>query len=215
MLTERLQKTLNNQNRSEFSKLFSKEIAKEFEEKYNDFRNSVVNSKWVIKPSKQLKDQRQSIAITVTGNKEVGDHKYSLVSKQTYAIKTHNGQIIEQEMLSDYSILNSNIDRLNLTVAIPDRVLTGSNYDIDLILENPLEERIIAGGLIAINKDQRNLDVFDIELKPIESGGLFKSVRAPMKPGEQSWAALIAHPEGLVTVTKTVKVVSSSNELTP
>ena len=40
-------------------------------------------------------------------------------------------------------------------------------------------------------------------------GGLFKSVRAPQTPGSQTWALMMVHPDGVVTATKRVRVVSS------
>ena len=40
-------------------------------------------------------------------------------------------------------------------------------------------------------------------------GGLFKSVQAPQVPGSQTWALMLVHPDGLVTATKRVRVVSS------
>ena len=50
---------------------------------------------------------------------------------------------------------------------------------------------------------------------PLGSGGIFKSARAPKKPGEHRWAALIAHPQGLISITKKVRIVSKSSELRP
>ena len=125
--------------------------------------------------------------------------------------------MVKKETFSDYSILKSGNKMLNVTVQIPDRVLTGSIYDIDIILEEPLEDSIIAGGLIAINdsKLRTNNSHKDIELMPLGSGGIFKSARAPLNPGELRWAALIAHPQGLISITKKVKIVSSSSELRP
>ena len=55
----------------------------------------------------------------------------------------------------------------------------------------------------------------NIELSPMGSGGLFKTVQAPLKPGKQKWAALIAHPDGLVSITKMVRVVSNKSDLIP
>ena len=76
---------------------------------------------------------------------------------------------------------------------------------------------IIAGGLIAINdsKLRTKNSHKDIELMPLGSGGIFKSARAPLNPGEHRWAALIAHPQGLISITKKIKIVSSSSELRP
>ena len=45
------------------------------------------------------------------------------------------------------------------------------------------------------------------------SGGIFKSVEAPMQPGNQIWAAIIVHPEGMISITKLVKIVSNENDL--
>ena len=98
-----------------------------------------------------------------------------------------------------------------ITITIPDVVLTGSNYDIDIIIEEPLKEAIIAGGLISLNSNSNN----NIELIPMESGGLFKSIRAPFKPGAQRLGALIAYPEGLISISKMVRIVSDPKDLTP
>ena len=47
----------------------------------------------------------------------------------------------------------------------------------------------------------------------MSSGGLFKSVKAPQSPGIQRWSALLAHPKGIISVTKMVKVVSNKEKL--
>ena len=44
---------------------------------------------------------------------------------------------------------------------------------------------------------------------PKAGGGLFKSVQAPQQPGSQTWAVMLVHPDGVVTATKRVRVVSS------
>jgi hypothetical protein len=55
----------------------------------------------------------------------------------------------------------------------------------------------------------------DIQLQPLGGGGLFKSVQAPFKPGIQTWAALLVHPEGVVSVSKQVRVVDDKSQLQP
>ena len=49
----------------------------------------------------------------------------------------------------------------------------------------------------------------NIALEPLGGGGLFKSVQAPQRPGSQTWALILVHPEGLVTATKRVRVVTT------
>ena len=55
----------------------------------------------------------------------------------------------------------------------------------------------------------------DIQLQPLGGGGLFKSVQAPFQPGIQTWAALLVHPEGVVSVSKQVRVVDDKRQLQP
>ena len=104
-VSKRLEKSLNNKRKNEIQSIASKAIAKEIKQKYENFLIKFPNAKWVIKPSKQLKDKRESIEIIVTGDKKTSAQNYHLMSKQRLAIKTMNGKIIEHEILSDYSIL--------------------------------------------------------------------------------------------------------------
>ena len=49
----------------------------------------------------------------------------------------------------------------------------------------------------------------NVSLEPMGGGGLFKSVQAPQAPGSQTWALMLVHPDGVVTATKRVRVVST------
>ena len=58
--------------------------------------------------------------------------------------------------------------------------------------------------------DEQDLSRFseqDIILEPLASGGIFKMTRAPSKPGIQIWSGIIAHPEGMITFTKSIDIV--------
>ncbi len=124
--------------------------------------------------------------------------------------------IRSQELISEHSILKTIQSPLSITISIPDFVLTGTRYDFDVILDNPLEGAIIAGGLIQITPEQIDKQISpEIELSPLGGGGLFKTVQAPLKPGKQAWAAMIAHPKGLISITKMVHIVSNPSELQP
>ena len=101
--------------------------------------------------------------------------------------------------------IRSDNNQIDINISIPDKVLTGSNYDIDIIVNNPLEETIIAGG-IKEYKEGKLLNQ-SIPLEPLATGGIFKVSRAPLAPGIQTWTGIIAHPSGLVSFTKTVNIV--------
>jgi hypothetical protein len=92
-------------------------------------------------------------------------------------------------------------------------VLTGSRYDIDLIVDEPLGQSIVAGGVIELTDQQlATLSRPNLQLAPLGGGGLFKSVQAPQRPGSQTWALMLVHPDGIVTATKRVQIVSNLND---
>ena len=97
-------------------------------------------------------------------------------------------------------------NQIDIKISIPDKVLTGSKYDIDVILNQPLEETIIAGGIQEYQEGK--LLNQSIPLEPLATGGIFKVSRAPLAPGIQTWTGIIAHPSGLVSFTKTVNIVN-------
>ena len=47
----------------------------------------------------------------------------------------------------------------------------------------------------------------EILMEPLASGGIFKMTRAPSKPGIQIWSGIVAHPEGIITFTKSIDIV--------
>lgn len=210
-LSNKLESSLNNEEINALNKFMSTEIYVNLKNKYNSIQDKFSNAKWEIKPGLKLKDNRQSINVYLTAEKQLGDKKYSLKAAQRIAISKENSKIINQEVLSEYSILKDLDLKMDISINIPDSVLTGSKYDIDIILEEPLEDAIIAGGLAAINSNEKENIIINknIPLAPMGSGGLFKTVQAPLTPGKQEWAALIAHPKGLISITKMVRIVSN------
>ena len=47
----------------------------------------------------------------------------------------------------------------------------------------------------------------DILMEPLASGVIYKMTRAPSKPGIQIWSGIIAHPDGIITFTKSINIV--------
>ena len=47
----------------------------------------------------------------------------------------------------------------------------------------------------------------EILLEPLTSGGIFKMTRAPSKSGIQIWSGVIAHPNGIISFTKSIDIV--------
>ena len=179
----------------------SQNISKQFSKIINDFPES----KWKIKRLKSNNTHKDRLRIKVSGEKVVNEEIYILDANFDYLFTNVNGKIDEGVIKNLFTTIRNDDKKLDISFAIPDRVLTGSRYDIDIILNKPLEDMIIVG---AIKPHQIN-SFFEQEivLEPLASGGIFKMTRAPSKAGIQIWSGFIAHPEGMITFTKSIEIV--------
>jgi hypothetical protein len=161
-----------------------------------------------------LADGTVPVAVAVNGSALNNGLQYSLQASQQLRLRLDGGLISGQELVQDQSVLTSAREPMPITLVIPDAVLTGSRYDVDVVLDEPLGQAMVAGGLVSLTQRQvREQQSPTIQLEPMGGGGLFKSVQAPFQPGVQTWAAMLVHPDGVVTVTKRVRVVSDRSEL--
>ena len=176
-------------------------IPKHFSKIINDFPDS----KWKIKRLKSNIPNKEILRIKVSAKKIVYGEMYILESNFDYLYSIVNAKIDEGTIKNLFTTIRNDDKKVDISFKIPDKVLTGSKYDIDIILNKPLEEVIIAG---AIKPHQVN-SFFEQEilLEPLSSGGIFKMTRAPSKPGIQIWSGIIAHPEGIITFTKSIDIV--------
>jgi len=179
----------------------NKNIPKQFSKIINDFPQS--NRK--IKRLKSNIPNKDILRIKVSGKKIVNGEIYILESNFDYLFSIVNGKIDKGIIKNLFTTIRNDDNKIDISFKIPDRVLTGSKYDIDIILNKPLEEVIIVG---AIKPHQVN-SFFEQEilLEPLASGGIFKITRAPSKPGIQIWSGIIAHPMGMITFTKRIEIV--------
>jgi len=187
--------------RKNFRNYENQNIPKQFSKIVNDFPDS----KWKIKRLRSNIPNKEILRIRVSGKKIVDGEIHILESDFDYIFSLLNGKIDEGTIKNLFTTIRNDDDRLDISFEIPDKVLTGSKYDIDIILNKPLEEVIIAG---AIKAHQVN-SIFEQEilLEPLASGGIFKITRAPSKPGIQIWSGIIAHPNGMITFTKSIDIV--------
>ena len=176
-------------------------IPKQFSKIVNDFPDS----KWKIKRLKSNIPNKEIVRIQVSGKKIVAGETHILDSNFDYIFSTSNGKIDEGTIKNLFTTIRNDDKKIDISFIIPDKVLTGSKYDIDIILNKPLEEVIIAGAI----KPHQVSSFFEQEilLEPLASGGIFKMTRSPSKPGIQVWSGIIAHPKGMITFTKSIDIV--------
>tara|TARA_Y100001968_G_scaffold311613_1_gene333892 strand:- start:164 stop:883 length:720 start_codon:yes stop_codon:yes gene_type:complete len=206
LLSNQLEKILNQKNPDLHNDLFLKKSLKQFKKQYLDFSKNHKEAKWVIKtisnhPNKIFLD------IKIKSTREIGDQIYNLNSKQTVKIEKDRNKIKSFKVINEESILSSKNSPLIVKIIAPNQVLTGERYEVNLIIEKPLDNSLIASGMIVLkNKENMNTsnDLFGI--KPNQSGGLFKYIQAPLEPGFQTISAIIINREGIYSITKKIKV---------
>ena len=163
------------------------------------------STKWSIKKLQSKDPNKNIFQIRVIGKRIDDDEVYMLESNFKYLFSILNGKIAKGFIKDLFTIIRNDNNRIDISFRIPDVVLTGAKYDIDIVLNKPLGEAIIAGG-IKPHQVESFLEQ-EIKIEPLVSGGIFKFTRAPSKPGIQIWSGIIAHPEGMVTFTKSIDIV--------
>jgi len=174
------------------------------------------DARWQVRPGTPLRDGRSTVQLQVRGSREEGPTRYRLEAQQQLVLSSSAGRINGQSVIREQSLLRSGETDLPVSLLIPDAVLTGQRYDVDVLFDEPLDGAIAAGGLVALTGQQVNaLESPNLQLGALGGGGLFKSVQAPFSPGAQTWAILLVHPKGIVSATKRVLVVADKAQLTP
>ena len=200
-----LENSLNSKDLEFIRKSFRNDENQNIQKKFSTIINDFPDSTWKIKRLKSNIPNKNILRIKVSGGKIINGEIHMLESNFDYLFSIVNGKIDEGIIKNLFTTIRNDDKKIDISFKIPDKVLTGSKYDIDIILNKPLEEVIIAG---AIKPHQVN-SVFEEEilLEPLASGGIFKMTRAPSKPGLQIWSGIIAHPKGMITFTKSIDIV--------
>ena len=202
---QNIETELNQRKLAKLEKYFDEKEKIDFKNKFFKLIEEFPNAKWEIIRTKSINDNQHKIDMKLYGSKTLNGKIFNLESSFNFIFNSDNGLLKQSNFQNSLTTIRSDDNQIDIKILIPDKVLTGSKYDIDIILNQPLEETIIAGGI----KEYQEGKLFNkyITLEPLAAGGIFKVSRAPLIPGIQIWTGIIAHPSGLVSFTKTVHIV--------
>jgi len=202
---QNIETELNQRNFVLLEKYFDKNEKTEFKNKFSKLIREFPDAKWEVIKSKSINPNKHKLDMKLYGSKNLVGKKFKLESIFNFILSLDNGVIRQSNIKNNLTTIRSDDNQIDIKISIPDKVLTGSNYDIDIVLNQPLEETIIAGGIKEYQEGK--LLNQSITLEPLATGGIFKVSRAPLVPGIQTWTGIIAHPRGLISFTKTVNIV--------
>ena len=200
-----LENALNSRNLKLIKNIFKEDESFKIQEKFKEIIKDFPNSKWQIKRLSGGNSEEKIFNIKVNGKKIVNGEIYFLESNFKYLFSTQNDKINNGDIKNLLTTIRNDQNKIDIIFRIPETVLTGTKYDIDIILSEPLGDVIIAGGIIS-HQDESYLKQ-EINIEPLASGGIFKTTRASSKPTRQLWSGIIAHPKGTISFTKSVEII--------
>ena len=200
-----LENALNNRNLKVIKTIFEEDESYKIQEKFNAIIKDFPNSKWQIKTLNGGNSKEKIFNIKVNGNKIVNGEIYFLESNFKYLFSIQNDKINNGNIKNLLTTIRNDQNKIDIIFRIPEKVLTGTKYDIDIILNEPLGDVIIAGGLISHQNESYIKQ--EVNIEPLPSGGIFKTTRAPSTSTKQIWSGIVAHPKGMISFTKSVEIV--------
>jgi len=214
-----LEAALNSSDDAALNALLSKGPGlnpEELKQRRQQLRQHFPDVRWQVKSGPALRDGQASVTLKVSGTREQGGSIYRLDAEQRLSLQTDGQRFNGQTIWREQSLLRSGENSPAVSLLIPDAVLTGQRYDVDVIFDDPLDGALVAGGIQSVSSEQvASMESPRLDLAALGGGGLFKVVQAPQTPGSQTWAVLLVHPKGVVSATKRVRVVSDRQVLEP
>ena len=204
-IRKNLENALNTRNFELIKNNFKDKESLKIQAKFSEIIKDFPNAKWQIKRSSGKSSKEEMFNIKVNGKKIINGQIYALESNFKYFFSTKKGKINSGNIKNLLTTIRNDQNKIDIIFKIPDKVLTGTKYDIDIILNEPLGDVIVAGGIIS-HQDESFLKQ-EINIEPLVSGGIFKTTRASSKPATQIWSGIIAHPKGMISFTKSVEIV--------
>ena len=204
-LIKNLEKSFNSNNLKSIKNIFNDDESLIISKKFSKIIKEFPNAKWKFKRLDKQNFNENIFKVKVVGEKKIDGEIYILESNFIYMFSSSEKRIKNGVIKNLLTTVRSDSNKIDIVFKIPDKVLSGTKYDLDIILNEPLGEIIVAGGIKAHQEDSYIED--EILIEPLVSGGIFKTTRAPSKPGIQIWSGVIVHPDGMISFTKSVNIV--------
>jgi hypothetical protein len=145
---------------------------------------------------------------TVTGTGKMKGRVVNLNAKIRSTQEFKDNKIIYQDIQTERVDITSGKKIPRYEVRLPDKVKVNQEFDFDVIVKDPLGDDLLAG--VALDEKiepSRYLDPKSPELEILNTGGIFKRVKAPNIPQDRWLSAILVQGDGLVLITQRVQVV--------
>ena len=120
-------------------------------------------------------------------------------------------KLVNQDILTEQSRLTSGNNPPQVEIVAPTTVKTGEKYNFDLIVDRPLEDKVLLGA-IKEEKTASNLylNPTALELEPLAAGGIYKTATAPLLPDSNWVSAILVRGDGITMIAHRVNIEDKS-----
>lgn len=123
--------------------------------------------------------------------------------------QVQNSKILSQKVLEEKSQITSGAKPPTVRINLPSTVKVGEDYFFDVIVDEPLGDRILLGAAIEESVNPKGyLNPSKFEIQSLATGGLFKIGQAPDRPTDQWISALLIQDGGMYLMSQRLSVVN-------
>lgn len=145
---------------------------------------------------------------TITGQGKNGARPLVLKAVLKTRQQVVDKQILSQEILAETTQITAGETPPTVQVNLPDQVKVGQDYNLDVIVQEPLGDSLLLGAAmekpVAVDAYAKPVPV---DLSLLSAGGLFKLGKAPAQPGDQWISVALIRDNGMTLITHRLRVV--------
>ena len=110
-------------------------------------RQQFPDASWSVQAGAPLRDGRATTTVIVTGSRQRGPFRFRFEARQQLVLGASANRFNSQQVIRESSLLRTGDGDLKVSLQIPDAVLTGQRYDLDVVFDDPLEGAVVAGAI--------------------------------------------------------------------
>ncbi|AFZ48631.1 hypothetical protein Cyast_2688 [Cyanobacterium stanieri PCC 7202] len=157
--------------------------------------------------SSEQNQQRLMVNTTTTieGSRQENGETVNMVSEITARQTFENQQLIAQEILTEKTRVTTGENPPQITFRLPQTARAGQVFDFDAIVEDPIGNSLILGGVKEEAVNPSSLaNPQPMELDALSAGGIFK--RVTISEGDHWYSAVFIRDDGTTMITQRVRV---------
>ncbi len=171
--------------------------------RYQDLEYTTTIESW-------RRESNQLVATTttsITGSYQINQQKFTLnsiiKSEQFFA----DNQLVKQNILQEKNEITSGEKPPVVRVNIPQTVRPGQEFDLDVILEEPVGSDLVLGAALEEKIDSSlYMKPSSIELEALSAGGIFKRVKLSEANQDHWYSFIVIRNGGIRMITQRVNV---------